>query len=655
MQNGVARLAVVIAIAAALIAPTAASAAPGLVVRGIAGPSVGVWRGDRVAIGDTTANTGPTAAPRAVTAYWLSRRGTKVLLGRRYLPSLAPGASSRGRRIVVFRLRVKPGVYRLSACVSPRTGPGRTRCLSARQRVTVLDPKPNSVSSPGVSGTPLDGQTLTASTGRWVARGPLYYGMQWQRCATTCTDVPAATGLTYKLTPDDVGMSMRVMVSASAPAGSRAKASPATSPVAALPPVSTAQPVISGVALSGLTVSSDSGAWSGTPPFAFSYQWQHCDPSGTTCTDIPGATDANRAVVDADAPMLRVAVTASGRGGSATAYSAPVPAGPWSNPVYDAAPVPDPFVLDNNSAHDDYWEFNTGGRFPILHSTDLVHWQAMGTALDARPAWVVTSGDPHPWAPSILQTSAPCPGQASGHCYLMYYVGLSDQYFVNCVAVATSPTPGGPYTDRGPLADPTADPTSEPVGCGDSQGQGNIDPSPFVDQNGSADLYVSTDSPQPTVSVIPLTTDRLGAAGARTPLFSGDAGTWEAAAVGVPTVEGPFALLHNGTYYVFYSGGGWQTHYGMGYATGSSPIGPFTKSAANPILSETAAVASPGGGDLPVTGPRGGEWLAYHGRDTLESNPRTLRLDAFSWRQVAGAPDVPVIAGPTATPQPALP
>jgi beta-xylosidase len=254
----------------------------------------------------------------------------------------------------------------------------------------------------------------------------------------------------------------------------------------------------------------------------------------------------------------------------------------------------------------------------------------------------------------------------------MYYVGRSAQYGFNCVAVATSTTPGGPYTDRGPLAraDGAADSAGRPIGCGDQTGYANIDPSPLAAADGRY-LYLSTDNtcpagsgactsangtPRPTISVIPLSPDGLSASGPRTALFSGDPGTWEAAGAAVPTVENPTALEHGGTYYVLYSGGDWQGAYGMGYATASSPGGPFTKGAENPILSETTAVLSPGGGDTPVTGPSGGAWLIYHGRDGSYANPRTLRIDPFSWTAgPAGTPDVPVIAGPTSTPQPATP
>src|SRR5437764_839525 len=63
----------------------------------------------------------------------------------------------------------------------------------------------------------------------------------------------------------------------------------------------------------------------------------------------------------------------------------PPPAG-YENPVSPVAD--DPFVLDDGATHDDYWEFGTGDRFPMLRSSDLVHWTSAGTAFTARPSWV---------------------------------------------------------------------------------------------------------------------------------------------------------------------------------------------------------------------------------------------------------------------------
>ncbi len=278
---------------------------------------------------------------------------------------------------------------------------------------------------------------------------------------------------------------------------------------------------------------------------------------------------------------------------------------------------------------------------------------------------MASATDWNPWAPSVLPLNQPCPGTTSNLCYVMYYVGLSAQLNVHCIGVALSPTPAGPFVDQGPLDLPSQDATPGlPLGCGDATGRGNIDPSPFVDRSGQIYLYVSTDdtcpsagscSLRPTISVIPLTPDGLQAAGSRVPLFSGDPGTWESVGVAAPTVEGPAMVLHNGTYYLFYSGGSWRAAYGMGYATSSSPTGPFAKSPSNPILAQNAAVTGPGGGDRPVTGPHGGQWLVYHGRGMPDMTPRTLRLDPLTWTASPGGPDAPVIGGPTSTPQPLQP
>lgn len=392
--------------------------------------------------------------------------------------------------------------------------------------------------------------------------------------------------------------------------------------------------------------------------------------SGTQPTDVSSAVSGLSPLSE-----YHYRVVASNCNGcqAGTAYGAdqPFTTGGYQNPVSGTTDAADPYVLDDGGQHKSYWAFTTGNLFPMLHSTDLVHWTSVGTAMTALPSWVVQTGNWHPWSPSVIQISGACPNTTSSSCYVMYYVGFSQEYQGNCVAVATATTPGGPYTDHGPLSDGTVDAVGRPLGCGDNQGHGMIDPSPFVDpSSGKAYLYVSEDFAcppasssctssnsvlQPTISVVPLASGFLSAAGPRVPLFSGDANTWESAGIATPTVEGPTMVLHNGTYYLLYSGGNWQGAYGMGYATASSPTGPFTKSTASPILTDTKTVYSPGGGDTPVTGPNGGLWLVYHGREGSLSAPRTLRIDPFSWQPSGSGPDVPVIGGPTDSPQATIP
>lgn len=328
---------------------------------------------------------------------------------------------------------------------------------------------------------------------------------------------------------------------------------------------------------------------------------------------------------------------------------------PWwyENPV--SGPSADPSALSNDGTGSDYYSYTTGGLFPVQHSTDLVTWTSAGTALARRPSWVVQSGDWHAWSPSVLQDGRSCPGATSPSCYYLYYVGLSAQFSVNCVGVAISPTPGGPFTDTGPLSNGILDNSGRPIGCGDDAGYGNIDPAPYVDTNGNAYLYVSSEracppgstsctsansAAKPTISVIPLAPSRLQASGARVALLSGGQ-RWEQAPWAT-VVEGPWVEQHNGVYYLFYSGGAYTGAYGMGYATMPSPVGPATEAAGNPILSGTARVYSPGGGSV-VTGPDGGDWMLYHARLGGYNQPRQLFLDPVLWR-----PDgTVVVSGPS--------
>jgi arabinan endo-1,5-alpha-L-arabinosidase len=339
------------------------------------------------------------------------------------------------------------------------------------------------------------------------------------------------------------------------------------------------------------------------------------------------------------------------------AAPAPSPAAPaYRNPVFAAPGAPDPMVLDVGGTHSDYFAFSTGGRFPVLRSPDLVSWEAVGTAMTSRPAWAVATGDYHPWAPSVIERPGPCPGEAGTRCFVLFYVSLHGTLSpaTNCIGVATSARPEGPYADRGPLDDESGsrDASGRPVGCGDDRGYSNIDPAPFVDSDGQAYLYVSTThacrpacSPVREISVLGLTSDLLEASTARQPLFSADPGGWEQAPW-APVVENPWLVKRGGRYFLLYSGGSYLGPYGMGYATSTSPTGPFDKAVENPILRESPPVLSAGGGSL-ATGPRGGDWLVYHGREGARDQPRQLRIDPVTF---SGESTV-AVAGPTSTPQ----
>ena len=72
-------------------------------------------------------------------------------------------------------------------------------------------------------------------------------------------------------------------------------------------------------------------------------------------------------------------------------------------------------------------------------------------------------------------------------------------------------------------------------------------------------------------------------------------------------------LKHDGVYYLFYSGGFYgDSSYSLGYATASSPMGPFEKYEGNPILSSTNNVSGPGNNSFFYTADGKELFNAYH-------------------------------------------
>ena len=93
----------------------------------------------------------------------------------------------------------------------------------------------------------------------------------------------------YTLGADDVGSTIVASVSASNAGGRNSAASRSVGPVLPLAPVNTGKPAITGTAQQGATLIASNGTWSNTPS-AFTYVWEDCNSSGTTCSPIAEAT-----------------------------------------------------------------------------------------------------------------------------------------------------------------------------------------------------------------------------------------------------------------------------------------------------------------------------------------------------------------------------
>jgi Concanavalin A-like lectin/glucanases superfamily len=200
--------------------------------------------------------------------------------------------------------------------------------ISAQSAAAPTPSPPVNTAPPSISGTPQQGQTLTASPGTWTGDQPITYAYQWQGCdsaGTNCAAITGATNPTYAVGSADIGSTLRVTVTATNPAGSATANSNATTVVqaAATAPSNTSPPAISGTPQDGQTLSASTGSWTGSQPISYGYQWQRCSSDGTSCAAIAGATNATYVVASADVgSTLRVAVTATNSVGTATATSA---------------------------------------------------------------------------------------------------------------------------------------------------------------------------------------------------------------------------------------------------------------------------------------------------------------------------------------------
>jgi GH43 family beta-xylosidase len=307
----------------------------------------------------------------------------------------------------------------------------------------------------------------------------------------------------------------------------------------------------------------------------------------------------------------------------------------YLNPVYHRD-FPDPFVLKYLG---EYWAYGTGfwddGRaFGILRSSDLVHWQPVGGAMEPLPG-----GHTCYWAPELLYDN--------GRFYLYYSVGNEETMQIR-VAVANHPA--GPFVDSGHTL------TREPFA---------IDAHVFTDDDGRRYLFYATDfldhSHIGTGTVYDEMLDFYTLAGRPQPATRA-CYDWqvyhpqrpEKGGVRWHTVEGSFVLKRKGLYYHLFSGGNWQNpSYGVGYATSPTLDRPDEWPQACdgervlPVLRTIPGVVIGPGHNSVVRGPDNRQlYCVYHRWDTA-ANGRVPAIDRLDW-----AGERLLVLGPSHTPQP---
>ena len=102
--------------------------------------------------------------------------------------------------------------------------------------------RPTNIKPPQILGTAQNGQVLTSSVGTWTG-SPSKFTYRWRRChagGASCIAIPHAVGSRRTLTPDDIGSTLSLVVTATGKGGAASATTAATDVVVAapLPPVS---------------------------------------------------------------------------------------------------------------------------------------------------------------------------------------------------------------------------------------------------------------------------------------------------------------------------------------------------------------------------------------------------------------------------------
>ena len=104
----------------------------------------------------------------------------------------------------------------------------------------------------------------------------------------------------------------------------------------------------------------------------------------------------------------------------------------------------------------------------------------------------------------------------------------------------------------------------------------------------------------------------------------------------------PYIMLHDGTYYLVYSGSDFRSQdYALGYATASSPYGPWTKYEGNPIFRRPEGLSGVGHNAIFVD-KRGRLMTVFHShKDSSTVGPRTTHITRVYFRKGdPGKPDI---------------
>ncbi|WP_300599291.1 glycoside hydrolase family 43 protein [Niabella sp.] len=296
-----------------------------------------------------------------------------------------------------------------------------------------------------------------------------------------------------------------------------------------------------------------------------------------------------------------------GKKSPVTEQKKPDPPVNTGQPVYQADPTIFPY-------RGTYYLYGTDGATPdkgirVFLSSDKIHWKLSTKSADGFAVRVLESfGTQGFWAPQVW---------AANNKFYMAYVANEQ------IAIATADNPEGPFYARDPLA----------------FDQKNIDPYVFMDEDGKKYLYHVdiTNGNKIYVAAINDAFTEIDKQTRKLCITATD--PWEILQARV--AEGPTVVKHKGLYYLVYAANHFENQrYAVGYATATSPWGPWTKAAENPVLSMTnTGKPGSGHGDL-FKDPDGSMYYVFHTHNSLSSvSPRRTALVKASFVADPGGPD----------------
>lgn len=288
--------------------------------------------------------------------------------------------------------------------------------------------------------------------------------------------------------------------------------------------------------------------------------------------------------------------------------------GTYTNPIYDED-FPDPTVIRAPDGF--FYAYATQAivagqtlNIQVARSRDLVRWERLGDALPFKPAWA--NQTQKFWAPHVSQ---------HGDTFYLYYSADPNTLTGLCLAVATSKSPQGPFTDIG-----------KPLKCGASFV--NIDPMAYDDPRTGKRLLYWGSGFEP-LRVQELAADRVSFkpnSKAREVVFPDKT---EDPANYQRLIEGAWVTYRDGYYYLFFSGDnccGDKAHYAVMVARSRRAEGPFETLAAatgepqSVILALNQRWLAPGHNSV-IRDAAGDDWIIYHAIDTTRRNMQAIEGD----------------------------